>query len=143
MRGAWPALTALACALALAGCAEPKPFLPSPVRIGRTHFAESAETPGPEKIRLTLSRDTLQPWDALVATIDLAPSLLSRQTRLRIEVFHGEPSAQTRCDRVDLTDIRNTRIDVRVDLREAPLGRYVLRVNVDSLAVESAFSVQE
>ena len=148
MSGLPPALTALACALALAGCAEPKPFVPSAIRIGRVDFSESPEACGPEKIRLTLSRDTLRPYDAFVATILLDNALVSRRPRLRVEVSRGELPDVSRCAAVDLADVRNTRVDVRVDLREASSdGSYWVDVEVippgatEPLRARKGFSV--
>ncbi len=130
-------LCAVVAACALAGCVGQAPFVPAPVRFGRVDFLEAREEPAAE-MSLSLNRDSCLPDDALVATVLIEKTLLAGRPAARLAVTQGGAEVA----RLDIADVRNTRLDVHVHLRSAPAGRYTLRVETNSLAVEKPFTVQ-
>ncbi len=146
-------LAAVVLALALAGCLGQAPFEPAPVRFGRVDFLEARGAGEPSApLDLRLDRDALAPGvvsaepgsivakpdDALLAIVRFEPSLVGRKYPARLVVTRDRAAVAS----LDIPDIRNARLDVHVQLRRAPAGRYVLRVEARGLAAEKAFEVQ-
>jgi hypothetical protein len=130
-------LCALVAACALAGCVAQAPFEPAPIRFGGVDFLETDAVPAPG-VLISLNRDAGSPCDAFLATVIIDKPLLDSKPTAHLTVTSGGNEVA----RLDIPDVRNSRLDVHVHLRNAPPGRYTLRVEVGSLAVEKPFAVQ-
>ena len=126
-----------AVALWLAGCAGQAPFQPAPVRFGRVDFLEARGAPA-APLALSLSCDACSPSDAFLATVRFDAALVGKKRPARLTVLHGGAEVAS----LDVPDVRNTRLDAHVQLRNAPPGEYTLRVETDRLSAEKAFSVR-
>ena len=125
------AAIALACALLASGCAGVGAFAPSAVRIGRVDFSETREAPADEPpVKLALARTKLAPDDALVASLSIAHNVISKGMSVRIAVSRVVRGGARACDELRLADVRNSRVDARIDLRAAEPGTYAVDAEV-------------
>ena len=140
------ALCALAAACLLAGCATPTPFTPAAVRFARVDYLKDgpssaealakADAPG---ILLRLDRDTVSPTDEFVASVIIEPARVGRKLSARLTIIRGDDLERAR---LDIPDVRSTRLDVHVELRGAAPGPYLLRVEMDGVTDDKLFTVR-
>jgi hypothetical protein len=122
---------AAVCALLASGCASVGEFTPAAVRIGRVDFSETRDAASDAApVRIALSRDRLGPDDALVASLIINQNVISRGMSVRVAVARVVRRVERPCDEARWPDLRNSRVDLRIDLRSAEPGTYAVVASV-------------
>jgi hypothetical protein len=131
-RAAWLLLLPI-----LAGCVAQAPFEPAPIRFGGVDFLETDIVPAPG-VMISLQRDVCSSYDAFLATVIIEKPLLDGKPTAHLTITNGGGEVA----RLDIADLRNTRLDVHVHLRNARPGPYKLRLEMGALVAERMFTVQ-